>query len=642
MRKRFYMLFVLLLVFGTLFSNNNVSAANNTTFVDVPPDHWAYNEMMYMYDHQIITGYGNGYFGAGDSVTREHMAAFIYRYLKPADSNNNPYTDLDQTNFKKEILALTNAGIFNGTGNQQFNPKGIVTRAQLATVLVKAFNLKVKADYQFDDMHNHWASEYVKALYSNGLVTGTGDRKFNPDMNVTRDQFSVFLYRAIHMNPNYIPQPIEKGICGRNDSVQRAAARSLTKTDVNKLNVKSESTSDSVSLKWTNTADKYNVYLKDKLVWSGSDANYTHESLKDNTRYTFKVVAFDKDSKAVDMNIVQVMTKENKNKIVARAAAPSANTTVLDNVQVVANISQDKIEQKWYGKIPDDEGTYDIYRNDVKIGETQSPCFIDTAVTPGIPYFYKIVGKTKITDPQKLKDAIDKGIPKENDGNYYNYFEVGNESKIFKLEEEYYFASPLMARSSYMYQFEFLYKTFIPDARISGITTDIPFGKGSSFHGDNRTFSYSSEAYRTKTRVLAQFVDGTSKAELLEKKVGQSILYKPGQNPISDTASNSGISLKTIYSSRDSLVFTVNHEVGIPFKAFGLSPPAINYWYVASLNMDGDHSVTGRHDLAPSHELYLTRPYTDRKMITMVRDESRGLLALAGYDKSFKYYWAGT
>ncbi|MGR5971054.1 S-layer homology domain-containing protein [Bacillus paranthracis] len=57
-------------------------------------------------------------------------------------------------------------------------------------------------------MKGHWANEYVKALYTNGIANGTGNKNFSPDANVTREQMAMFLFRAINLNPNFKPSPI--------------------------------------------------------------------------------------------------------------------------------------------------------------------------------------------------------------------------------------------------------------------------------------------------------------------------------------------------------------------------------------------------------------------------------------------------
>ncbi|PFM62723.1 galactose oxidase [Bacillus cereus] len=188
------------------FNEHGIKVPN--VFLDVPESHWAYEQIAYMAGNKIINGYGNGYFGANDNITREQLAAVLYKSLSLPDTSDNPFTDINDSPFKKEILSLTKSGIFSVNGEKTFNPKNTATRAEIAVVLTKAFNLKIKANYEFNDMKGHWANEYVKALYSNGIASGTGNKNFSPGSNVTRAEMAVFLYRAINLNPNFVPTPI--------------------------------------------------------------------------------------------------------------------------------------------------------------------------------------------------------------------------------------------------------------------------------------------------------------------------------------------------------------------------------------------------------------------------------------------------
>ncbi|WP_407842959.1 S-layer homology domain-containing protein [Bacillus mycoides] len=188
------------------FNENGIKVPN--VFLDVPESHWGYDQISYMAGNKIINGYGNGYFGANDNLTREQLAAVLYKSLSLPDTSDNPFTDINDSPFKKEILSLTKSGIFSVNGEKTFNPKNTATRAEIAVVLTKAFNLKIKANYEFNDMKDHWANEYVKALYSNGIASGTGNKNFNSGANVSRAEMAVFLYRAINLNPNFVPKPI--------------------------------------------------------------------------------------------------------------------------------------------------------------------------------------------------------------------------------------------------------------------------------------------------------------------------------------------------------------------------------------------------------------------------------------------------
>lgn len=189
----------------------NIMAESQEGFKDVTEKSYAYDAIMYLTKEGIISGYGNGYYGLKDDVTRGQVAALIVRYLKLDTSKNftNSYTDVEGDPFEKSILAVTDAGYMSGKGNHKFEPKATLTRAEMAVVLTNIFDLKVKADYEFHDMNNqHWANHAVKALYSNGITYGSGDFKYNPNDKVTREQYAEFLYRGIHLDPNFQAEPI--------------------------------------------------------------------------------------------------------------------------------------------------------------------------------------------------------------------------------------------------------------------------------------------------------------------------------------------------------------------------------------------------------------------------------------------------
>ncbi|KOS28480.1 N-acetylmuramoyl-L-alanine amidase [Bacillus anthracis] len=178
------------------------SFASAEEFLDVPKNHWAYEAINDLTSKEVIAGYGNGKFGFGDNVTREQVAALIYRALKPEVKGDykNPYSDISEgsTMFLEEILALTEMGIFEGDEKGKFRPKDSLTRAEMAQVLQNAFNFKVKAQHTFNDVpKGHWAKDAISALQSNGIAAGTGDGKFDPNKVVTREQYAQFLYNAM-------------------------------------------------------------------------------------------------------------------------------------------------------------------------------------------------------------------------------------------------------------------------------------------------------------------------------------------------------------------------------------------------------------------------------------------------------------
>lgn len=110
---------------GSLLSETNgevkaeeVTPKTNHTgvFKDVPKGHWAYEAIQQLTGEKIIFGYDDGRFGFGDNVTREQVAALMYRYFNMEENKNyqNPYGDVseDSTTYIKEILSLIEMGVF--------------------------------------------------------------------------------------------------------------------------------------------------------------------------------------------------------------------------------------------------------------------------------------------------------------------------------------------------------------------------------------------------------------------------------------------------------------------------------------------------------------------------------------------------
>lgn len=180
-------------------------------FKDVTEESYAYEAIRYLTNEGIVAGYGNGYFGLKDDVTRGQVSALIVRYLQLDTSKDfeNPYTDVEGNQFEDSILAVTDAGYMSGKGKDKFDPNETLTRAEMAVVLTNVFDLKVKADYEFHDMNEkHWANNAVKALYSNGITFGSGDYNYKPNQNVTREQYAEFLYRGINLDADFEAEPM--------------------------------------------------------------------------------------------------------------------------------------------------------------------------------------------------------------------------------------------------------------------------------------------------------------------------------------------------------------------------------------------------------------------------------------------------
>ena len=97
----------------------------------------------------------------------------------------------------KAIEELYNAGAINGKTNNIFAPNDSVTRAEFVKMLALALNFEESTvDVSFDDIENHWCKPYILTVAALHIANGVSETEFMPDIEITREQGAVFLYRA--------------------------------------------------------------------------------------------------------------------------------------------------------------------------------------------------------------------------------------------------------------------------------------------------------------------------------------------------------------------------------------------------------------------------------------------------------------
>ena len=84
-----------------------------------------------------------------------------------------------------------------GTSDTTFSPDGIVTRAQLVTILHRLEGEpEVPIECTFTDVpEGQWYSKAIKWAAAMGIVNGVGNNKFDPDGKITREQIATILHR---------------------------------------------------------------------------------------------------------------------------------------------------------------------------------------------------------------------------------------------------------------------------------------------------------------------------------------------------------------------------------------------------------------------------------------------------------------
>ena len=145
----------------------------------------------------ITTGCAPMRFCPTGNVTREQMASFLVRALDLPSTATDYFSDDETSSHETNINRLAAAGITTGCAVGKFCPIGNVTRAEMASFLVRALNLPSTATDYFSDDETSSHETNINRLAAAGITTGCAVGKFCPSGLVTREQMAAFLHRAL-------------------------------------------------------------------------------------------------------------------------------------------------------------------------------------------------------------------------------------------------------------------------------------------------------------------------------------------------------------------------------------------------------------------------------------------------------------
>ena len=176
-------------------------------FTDVQKG-WAYPGIQYCVTNGLMAGKGDGKFDPSGMTTRAEFVQMLYSlHGKPEVSGALPFTDLPEVWYRNAVLWAYQTGVTSGTSDTTFSPYATVTRAQVATFLMKyaktVCNIKptwTPADLsKYPDVNNvpSWALGAMQDAVALGLINGNkaddGTVYLDPNGNAPREQVATIL-----------------------------------------------------------------------------------------------------------------------------------------------------------------------------------------------------------------------------------------------------------------------------------------------------------------------------------------------------------------------------------------------------------------------------------------------------------------
>ncbi len=162
--------------------------------------HWAQKTIEELVATGAISGYPDGTFKPNRTVTRAEFATILVKAWKLESDTGKVCSDTSQHWAKDSIAVAAAHGIVNGYSDSTFGPNDNITREQMALMIARAAKLdEVAAGKPFVDSMkiSTWARDAAAATSKDGIITGYPDSTFRPQANTTRAEAATVIVRAL-------------------------------------------------------------------------------------------------------------------------------------------------------------------------------------------------------------------------------------------------------------------------------------------------------------------------------------------------------------------------------------------------------------------------------------------------------------
>ena len=185
----------------------NSANCPSKAFTDLDAKAWYHEGVDYALTNGLMNGVGGGKFEPDGQLTRAQLVTVLYRAAGEPDTGKqvNPFTDVpDDTWYTKAVIWAANNGIVNGVAKNTFAPDDSITREQIAAMLYRYAGAEAAKEDKlsaFPDAAkvSDWAKEALNWAVASGLINGVADANgtanLEPQATATRAQIATILMR---------------------------------------------------------------------------------------------------------------------------------------------------------------------------------------------------------------------------------------------------------------------------------------------------------------------------------------------------------------------------------------------------------------------------------------------------------------
>jgi len=170
-------------------------------FEDVPAGSWYYEPAAWAAYKGITSGVTETQFAPAQGCTRAQAVTFLWRAAgePEPESTDCPFEDVGENVYYRDaVLWAAEQGITSGTGEGEFSPNAVCTRAQIAAFIWRWMGEPESGGkLPFEDAPSEaWYAPAVAWAVETGVTSGVSADSFAPNSTCTRAQIVTFLYRA--------------------------------------------------------------------------------------------------------------------------------------------------------------------------------------------------------------------------------------------------------------------------------------------------------------------------------------------------------------------------------------------------------------------------------------------------------------
>lgn len=193
-----------ILLLTALLVLNSVPAAHaaDASYLDVPPDHWAAENIERATELGLFQGIGDGKFGLEQPITRAAFATVLVRLFgwEEVKPDQPSYTDVAKDDWYYTAVETVLANDAVAASSHTFRPEDALTRGEMASMLVRGLGYTslagVAETYHVPFTDVTVNKGFITVAYDLGIMGGVGSNRFAPDLSATREQAATVLVRV--------------------------------------------------------------------------------------------------------------------------------------------------------------------------------------------------------------------------------------------------------------------------------------------------------------------------------------------------------------------------------------------------------------------------------------------------------------